>query len=109
MIGRCIQQLEAQPHGQQQLGVALEAAWDVLAIRDVNCFINSMNTAIITARGGHTRYRLLKDIRTDNVEYTFILPFCETPFCDFPSSHHENVYLIFLNMIYFLFSNENTI
>jgi hypothetical protein len=59
MMGRSIAQLEAQPHGLQQLGVALEAAWDALAVRDVNRLINSMRQrceAVIAARGGHNRY-----------------------------------------------------
>ena len=59
MMGRSIAQLEAQPHGLQKLGVALEAAWDALAVRDVNRLINSMRQrceAVIAARGGYTRY-----------------------------------------------------
>lgn len=59
MMGRSIQQLEAHPLGLQQLGVALEAAWDALVVRDINRLISSMRQrceAVIAAGGGHTRY-----------------------------------------------------
>ena len=42
MMGRSLEQLEAHPLGLQQLGVALEAAWDALDVRDINRLISSM-------------------------------------------------------------------
>ena len=59
MMGRSLEQLEAHPLGLQQLGVALEAAWDALDVRDINRLISSMRQrceAVIAAGGGHTRY-----------------------------------------------------
>ena len=59
MMGRSIEQLETHPHGLQQQGVALEATWDALAVRDINRLISSMRQrceAVIAAGGGHTRY-----------------------------------------------------
>ena len=59
MMARSIEELEVQPNGLQQLGVALEAAWDALDVRDVNRLVNSMRQrcqAVIAAGGGHTRY-----------------------------------------------------
>ena len=59
MMGRSIQQLEAHPLGLQQLGVALEAAWDALVVRDINHLMSSMRQsceAVIAAGGCHTRH-----------------------------------------------------
>ena len=59
MMGRAIEELEVQPNGLQQLGVALEAVWNALDVRDVNRLINSMRQrcqAVIAAGGGHTCY-----------------------------------------------------
>lgn len=59
MMRRSIDQLEPYPQGLQQLGVALEAVWDALAVRDINRLIGSMRQrceAVIAAGGGHTRY-----------------------------------------------------
>ena len=59
MMGWSIEQLEAHPLGLQQLDVALEAAWDVLVVTDINHLISSMKQhceAVIAAGGGHTRY-----------------------------------------------------
>ena len=42
MMGWSIEQLEAHPLGLQQLDVALEAAWDVLVVTDINHLISSM-------------------------------------------------------------------
>lgn len=59
MMGRAIEELEMQPNGLLQLGVALEAVWNTLDVRDVNRLINSMRQrcqAVIAAGGGHTRY-----------------------------------------------------
>jgi hypothetical protein len=59
MMGSGIEELEVQPNGLQLLGVALEAVWDAIDVRDVNRLINSMRQrcqAVIAAGGGHTRY-----------------------------------------------------
>ena len=59
MMWRSLEQLEAHPLGLQQLGVALEAAWDALVVRDINRLISAMKQhceAVIAAGGGHTRY-----------------------------------------------------
>jgi transposase len=54
MMERSIEELEVQQNGLQLLGVALEAVWDAIDVRDVNRLINSMRQrcqAVIAAGG----------------------------------------------------------